>query len=214
MENNLTPIIGVLEATWSAIRRHNPDVGDAVLCVYRWQRKGDQSRGSYTRKSWNVQDSDEKVDQVHIDSAILGEGAGSVLRTVLHEACHSLARSRGISEVSRQGRYHNRRFAQLAEEVGLLCEKLDGSKAGYVTPGITEEARATYGVQLELLADVLVLYQDWNTNKPKQTKQSSNVKATCPCGRIVRMSKQVMSQGPVVCGVCGEGFSSDGGNDD
>ena len=42
-----------------------------------------------------------------------------VLGTLLHEAAHGLAQARGIQDTSRQGRYHNRRYATLARELGL-----------------------------------------------------------------------------------------------
>jgi hypothetical protein len=42
-----------------------------------------------------------------------------VLGTLLHEAAHGLAHARKISDTSRQGRYHNRRYATLAGELGL-----------------------------------------------------------------------------------------------
>jgi hypothetical protein len=41
------------------------------------------------------------------------------LATLLHEAAHGLAHVRKIPDTSRQGRYHNRRYQVLAEELGL-----------------------------------------------------------------------------------------------
>ena len=54
---------------------------------------------------------------------ISGEGLRrsprEVLGTLLHEAAHALAHARGIKDTSRQGRYHNKHFKTLAEELGL-----------------------------------------------------------------------------------------------
>jgi hypothetical protein len=49
----------------------------------------------------------------------LQRGPTDVLGTLLHEAAHGLAQARSIQETSRQGRYHNRRYATLAAELGL-----------------------------------------------------------------------------------------------
>ncbi len=53
---------------------------------------------------------------------ISGEGlartAREVLGTLLHEAAHALAAARGITGTSRQGRYHNRKFATFADRAG------------------------------------------------------------------------------------------------
>ena len=40
-----------------------------------------------------------------------------MLCTVPHEAAHGLAYARKIGDTSRQGRYHNRRYAALAGEL-------------------------------------------------------------------------------------------------
>jgi hypothetical protein len=42
-----------------------------------------------------------------------------VLGTLLHEAAHGLAQARSVQDASRGGRYHNRRYATLARELGL-----------------------------------------------------------------------------------------------
>jgi hypothetical protein len=49
----------------------------------------------------------------------LQRGPVDVLGTLLHEAAHGLAYARKVSDTSRQGRYHNRRYATLAGELGL-----------------------------------------------------------------------------------------------
>ena len=50
---------------------------------------------------------------------ISGEGLArtprEVLGTLLHEAAHALADARGITDTSRQGRYHNKKYALLAD---------------------------------------------------------------------------------------------------
>jgi hypothetical protein len=55
------------------------------------------------------------------------EGAEHTLTTILHEAAHALADVRQVQDTSRQGKYHNRRFVQLAAELGLAWPS--GAKA-------------------------------------------------------------------------------------
>ena len=59
------------------------------------------------------------LPEVFVGGEGLALGAVDVLGTLLHEATHALAHVRGIRDTSRQGRYHNRRFRDLATEVGL-----------------------------------------------------------------------------------------------
>ena len=49
----------------------------------------------------------------------LAGSAVDVLGLLLHEAGHALASERGVKDASRQGRYHNRDFKTIAEELGL-----------------------------------------------------------------------------------------------
>jgi integrase len=61
----------------------------------------------------------------HFQHEVLVGGEGlhrsplEVLGTLLHEAAHGLACARSIQDTSRGGRYHNRRYATLARELGL-----------------------------------------------------------------------------------------------
>jgi 16S rRNA U516 pseudouridylate synthase RsuA-like enzyme len=53
----------------------------------------------------------------------LTRGAPQVFATLLREAAHALSREREIRDTSREGRYHNRRFRRMAEELGLRVER-------------------------------------------------------------------------------------------
>jgi hypothetical protein len=52
-------------------------------------------------------------------ASAFAEGATHTLTTILHEATHALAHARGVKDTSRQGKYHNRRFMELAGELDL-----------------------------------------------------------------------------------------------
>ncbi len=51
----------------------------------------------------------------------------NVLEVLVHESAHALGTARGIRDTSRRGTYHNDRFRELAEELGLVATK---SKTG------------------------------------------------------------------------------------
>ena len=78
---------------------------------------------------------------------ISGEGlrrtAHDVLGTLLHEAAHALAHARGIKDTSRQGRYHNKHFKTLAEELGLDRRPRRPGPAGPPAPSPTSPASPT-----------------------------------------------------------------------
>jgi hypothetical protein len=78
----------------------------------------------------------------------LRRGAREVLGTLLHEAAHGVATTRGIKDTSRGGRYHNRRFAELGITVAP-----DGSRGGSATT-LPDPTAAQYTGELAQLAAV------------------------------------------------------------
>jgi hypothetical protein len=84
-------------------------------------------------------------------------GPVDVLGTLLHEAAHGLARPRKVSETSRQGRYHNRRYATLARELGLDVAQVQ--PIGWSATSVPEHTATRYTEVLAELAAALVLWR-------------------------------------------------------
>jgi len=195
----LSTVTTALERTWTAIRTIHPDVRPAALVVYL-HPAGDR-RGHYGESSWTTRDNGH-LDEIHISAHILHEGARSVLQTLLHEACHSIATAQGVQAVSRQGRYHNSVFACLAEILGLVVEP--EPDIGYTTPDITDATASVFSNALQELDDALDLWRDLH---PKATttkrKPEGMVKLICcRCGRVIRASRKTIDAGPIICQPC------------
>ena len=77
-----------------------------------------------------------------ISGEALRRTPADVLGILLHEAAHALADARGITDTSRQGRYHNKKYALLAAELGLDVAETAGS-AGPSPPSPTPPPDAT-----------------------------------------------------------------------
>ncbi len=206
----LSAIANALEHAWSDIQQKHSDVRDAVIVVYR-HAKGDR-RGHFAQDSWTVvgqslDDNPEQgaIDEVHISSHILGQGARSVLETLIHEAAHSVATARGIKDVSRQNRWHNRRFSKLADELGLVVER--DERIGHVTPDITGETTERYKATLMWLEDQLGDLYQMPPVKIGQTRKANTTKLVCPtCGRYFRIGNKQLDLGEVICEPCGVAF--------
>lgn len=202
--------IAVLETIWKEIQVHNPDVQDAILVIYLYRYM--PVRGSYARRSWRLKGSDGTCDQVHIDSTILNEGAMSIIETLLHEAAHSMGEKRGIKNTSRQGRWHNRNFAKLADEIGLIAER--DTRIGYTTPDIKPETKLLYADLARVLETTLSSYQDRDMAMTAGrgggaggARGNTSIKAVCPeCGRIIRGSLKTFAAGDILCDPCGRAF--------
>lgn len=85
-------------------------------------------------------------------------GAEDLLVTLLHEASHVWAQLSSIKDTSRDGRYHNRRFAEIALAVGLMVEK--HPVIGHQTPALSPWARTDYADLLSELERGLVLARE------------------------------------------------------
>jgi hypothetical protein len=74
--------------------------------------------GHFARARWHVGDGDDPRAEFFLGAEGLRRSPAEILGTTLHEAAHGLAVTRDIDDVS-DGRYHNKRFQQLAYEMGL-----------------------------------------------------------------------------------------------
>ena len=78
--------------------------------------------------------------------------------TLIHEMVHLYCRENGIKEVSRGGKYHNKKFKALADEKGLLC--VPQGQYGWNTDGANNDALTEYA-----------LAHDWTEIKLRRENQ-------------------------------------------
>ena len=114
-------LVAALEQAWTTIRRHHPDVPQVVIVVASGSdpRSRRLNLGHFAAGRWQLADQPTDRAEVLVSGEGLQRGPVDVLGTLLHEAAHGLAHARKVNDTSRQGRYHNRRYATLARELGL-----------------------------------------------------------------------------------------------
>ena len=195
-------ILAVLEDMWQAIRTHHPEIPPVVIIIASGT-EGKQARyGHHAPGRWYV------ANQERTEIMISGEGlrrdAQSVLGTLLHEAAHALAAARGIKDTSRQGRYHNKHFKTLAEELGITVG-FDGVIGWSITtvPGQTAAYDAD---QLAALKNAMILWRRDEILIPKERRSSNLIAAVCPCGRSIRAAASTLAEAPITCTACGGQF--------
>ncbi|MBB1242094.1 hypothetical protein GL263_00650 [Streptomyces durbertensis] len=176
-----------LAAAWSDIQRHHPELPDLAA-----------------------------------PESLIGEsssacGAELSFERLLHEAVHGIAAARGIRDTSRAGRYHNRRFLAVAEELGLQHTSEPHPSSGFSLVAMTPECRKRYRATAERLRRALRAHtvatrgdSSRSFRGPAARHGSSGggvrVKAVCDCGRNVRVVPSVLAQAPIMCGACGKQF--------
>lgn len=160
-------------------------------------------------KVWKQKDSHRY--ELNIGAGTLDRPIENVVETLLHEMVHIYNMQNGIKDTSRGNTYHNKKFKEKAESVGLLIEHSE-----------------KYGYTRTMPSDALVMYiadQGWNDilicreegyqvptgrvagsdkgngedTPPPEKKPSSTRKYQCPCcGNSVRATKTVN----ILCGDC------------
>ncbi len=199
------PLVGVLEATWAAIARRHGDLPQAVIVVASGTdtRSGLARWGHFAALRWVR--GETRLPEVLIAGEGLARGAEAVLGTLLHEAAHGLAQVRGIQDTSRQGRYHNRRFRAIAEELGLEVSEV--GVIGWSKTVLGAGTARDYGRELAQLRGALTLYRRGEKSAAGTNKKSTNLLAcSCACPRRIRVARATLEAGPILCGICEEAF--------
>jgi hypothetical protein len=197
--STLSHVTQALERSWSAIRTAFPDVRPAVLVVYL-HPAGDRL-GHYRYQCW-TQRSFGEADEVHVSSHVLQKGGHAAFNVLLHEAVHSAAAAQGIKDTSRQGRYHNRAFQELAEGMGLVA--LDFPPHGYAATGLTAKAEQVFRNAIADLDESIDLWQVIEERVQRVgKKKQGRIKLQCPgCQRIIYASAKTIEYGEILCTPC------------
>ena len=159
--------------------------------------------GHHAPGRWNV--AGEQRAEIMISGEGLRRSAREVLGTLLHEAAHALAAERGIQDTSRQGRYHNTRYAQLAQELGIEVGK--NPSLGWSLTTVPDHTARDYAAQIRALQDAMILWRQAET-PTGTTRRASNgfIAAVCPCGRTIRAAASTLAAAPITCEACGGCF--------
>jgi hypothetical protein len=195
-------LVAALEHAWQTIRQRHPDVPEAVLVVASGSEGKRLNLGHFAPHRWQVSGADRH--EVLVGGEGLHRGPLEVLGTLLHEAAHGLAQARGIQDTSRQGRYHNRRYAHLAGELGLEVTAV--KPIGWSATTVLEPTAGAYAGQLEELQAALVLWRRQEHRIGTGPRSRNLLACTCPCGRRIRAAKATLAEAPIVCGACQQPF--------
>jgi hypothetical protein len=195
-------LVAALEHTWQTIRTRHPELPQAVLVVASGAEGKRLNLGHFAPHRWQVNGADRH--EVLVGGEGLQRGPLEVLGTLLHEAAHGLAQARGVQDTSRQGRYHNRRYATLARELGLDVASVQ--PIGWSATTVPDTTAAAYAGQLQELQAALVLWRRQEHRIGAGPRSRNLLAATCGCGRRIRVAKATLAEAPILCSLCSQPF--------
>lgn len=164
------------------------------------------------QKIWHT--NEFATHELNLSADYLNRPIDETVATLIHEACHLYALQNGIKDTSNRGVYHNKRFKDIAENIGHLhIEKHD--KYGWTVTYPTEDTLdfiIRYGFEdIQLVRGSQYMFTsgggamagNGGVKPPKTRKPSSTRKYICPCcGNSFRATKQLN----VMCMDCNEQF--------
>jgi hypothetical protein len=115
-----------------------------------------------------------------------------------------LAQAREVQDTSRGGRYHNRRYATLARELGLDVASV--KPIGWSATTVPDHTASAYAGQLAQLQAALVLWRRQEHRIGAGPRSRNLLACVCPCGRKLRASRTTLQEAPIVCGLCAQPF--------
>lgn len=187
---SLHEIIEKLESLFSTFNNHffNGELEKPIITI-----SPDTTKGAYgwctSWKAWkNSLDDKEGYYEINMCAEYLNRPFLHTCSTLIHEMVHLLNLQNKVQDTSRSGKYHNKKFKEVAEQHGLKVDKSE--KYGWSTTTLTEEAaewiQSKYKDEqgFELFRSKLP--------KVKTSSSSSSRKYVCPgCGTIIRATKEV-----------------------
>jgi hypothetical protein len=240
-EHTGSAVVRLLEKVWTRIRENHPELPDVVIVTGSGIGNGQSKWGHFRADGWTAKAAAEegatintKIHEMFMAGETLAKGARQVLQTMLHEGAHTLAKLRNVQDTSRQGRWHNAKFRELAVEMGLEHKGSSADKShGYSFVTLTDDTLAEYADLLEQLDNEIHLMvslpgwlggQDDDEDRGGENigrrpalgggggggggSATTNAKLTCMCPEpnIIRASKKVADKMVVKCDDCDDWF--------
>lgn len=148
-----------------------------------------------TRTPVETTDVGEKYG-LKLNRDLLRRPIDEVVEVLLHQLIHLWCRQNNISDSSRNGNYHNKNFATIATEKGLVV--VPEKSRGWVIIGITDELLdfvASQGWPEHILPP---LEPSVEAEEPKKKSRSHKLECAC-CGAVAHASKEIH----ILCLDCG-----------
>ena len=145
------------KSTWTAIRRNHPQIPPVVIIIASGTDSKQPRWGHYASAAGTH--GNVKHAEVMISGEGLARTPADVLGTLLHEAAHALAAARGITDTSRQGRYHNKKYAAAWPPSSAWTSPRPPASAGPITT-VPDATAGRYASQLALLKDAMTMWRN------------------------------------------------------
>lgn len=203
-QTNTLAIAAALDQLWAAIRDRHRDVPASTAVL--GHREG-RAAPAWGHHAYYHQAGADTVPEIVIDpETITDHNPLGILERMLHEAAHALAATRTIKDTSNETRYHNKRFAKLAAEVGLTVPAKSEAVYGFRPTGLADGTAEAYAAPLMDLADARNRPWRWPLETPevRSAHRSTWIAAACACipANRIRCASTLLEAAAPHCPIC------------
>lgn len=170
---------------------------DPVITI---QKARANNLGHFTLgKVWKKRDEENNDDtakyEININPVNLNRPVEEIIGTVQHEMIHYANKISDINDCN--GQIHNKKFKELAENVGLICEKT--KKYGWGITSLSEPFKTYIEDRIEPKAEVFDYFRCEDKKRESKPREKKTFKYICPkCGMDVKAKLDAK----VKCGKC------------
>ncbi len=112
-----------------------------------------------------------------------------------------------MKDTSRGGRYHNRRYRSLAQELGL--EVIETPPIGWSGTTVPDVTAARFTRSCKQLAEALVLWRVAEQHIGRGSRSRNLTVCLCACPRRIRVAPATLELAPILCTACEQPFQPD-----
>ncbi|MCA9094027.1 MAG: hypothetical protein KDA68_11100 [Planctomycetaceae bacterium] len=140
------------------------------------------------------------LDEIVLTPEAVGQGVYRTSEVVLHELIHLANSALNRRDTSRQGRYHNKRFQEMAIIGGLTVT--EDSQFGWCLTELNPKTHRFVGrlIQLNVVSPHVFKYK----RRKESSAGNSLVKLQAKCGTFAYVPKGRADDGNLCCHLCGE----------
>jgi len=199
-------IIDALDRLAGQVRKNHPEVPDNIVFVLASGRSGRGNvHGHFAPQSWK-----DDHHEILISAESLARGPEATLGTLIHELAHATAQETGVRDTSNNGRYHNKRFKKIAEDLGITLE--EAPTIGWSVTTLPAETAAKYRAGLDNLEKSLTTYRVGlvaDAATPTKPRNKTKAPMYCGCDDPVTVSIQWFERQGInlFCSECEQGFT-------
>lgn len=196
-DTSLIPVIAESNRLLSAAVQHFGLTVDSTRILVTIQSKGRRNAlGWFWHSRWNSGDKKDKsnfLHEINLSAEYLREH--NMGETLLHELAHAENHHCGVRDTDKTGRRHNRKFASMAERLGLSVKK--DPSLGWAFTDLDAPAKSF----LDKIAFDRNVFEMCRIVESKSSKQGTRLlKCECgSCGYVVRVTQKWLDVGLPVC---------------